>query len=167
MMAAAQALQQPPLRTPSSAWGTGCPPLCAVRGAPNDVLPGPGPSLQILRRRFPPALVRTLRRYYGPIRLLRSASCSSAAGASNTSPQSLQRTPLPPCLPIQQAPTVFPIELSQVWPISKPVLGTRLERAQESRVTDWEDLLCIVIRSYSGRFAGFIRLARAPCSLRL
>ena len=69
MMATAQALQQPPLRTPSSAWGTACPPLCAVRVAPNDVLLGPGPSLQILRRRLP-ALVRTLRWYYGPVRLL-------------------------------------------------------------------------------------------------
>ena len=82
-MAATQALQQPPLRTPSSAWGTACPPLCAVRVTPNDVLLGPGPSLQILRRRLP-ALVRTLRWYYGPVRLLGGVRVGRAAGAFPT-----------------------------------------------------------------------------------
>ena len=41
-MASAQARHQLPLRTPSSAWGTACPPLCALGGAPDDVLLGPG-----------------------------------------------------------------------------------------------------------------------------
>ena len=80
MMAAAQGPQKPPLRTPSSAWVTVCPPLCAVRGAPHDVLLGPGPSLQILRRRLP-ALVRSLRWYYGPVRLLGGVRVGRAAGA--------------------------------------------------------------------------------------
>ena len=97
-MAAAQALQQPPLRTPSSAWGTACPPLCAVRVAPNDVLLGPGPSLQIPPL---PALVRTLRWYYGPVRLLgnvRVTACAfphrpaTSRQASPTSPGSRARS---------------------------------------------------------------------------
>ena len=92
IMAAAQALQQPPLRTPSSAWGTACPPLCAVRVAPNDVLLGPGPSLQILRRRFP-ALVRTLRGYYGPVRLLGGVRVGRAACAFPHRPATSRQAP--------------------------------------------------------------------------
>ena len=80
MMAAAQAPQQPPLRTPSSACVTASPPLCAVRVTLDDVLLGPGPSLQILRRRLP-ALVRSLRWYYGPVRLLGGVRVGRAAGA--------------------------------------------------------------------------------------
>ena len=79
-MAAAHAPQQRPLRTPSGAGDTACARRCAVRGAPNDVLLGPGPSLPILRRRFP-ALVRTLRGYYGPLRLLDNVRVGRAACA--------------------------------------------------------------------------------------
>ena len=91
-MASAQARQQLPLRTPSSAWGTACPPLCAVRGAPDDLLLGPGPSLQILRRRFP-ALVRTLRRYYGPVRLLGGVRVGRAAVAFSHRPATSRQAP--------------------------------------------------------------------------
>ena len=80
MLAASHALQQHPLRTPSSAWGTVGPPLCAVRVTLDGVLLGPSPSLQILRRRLP-ALVRTLRRYYGPVRLLGGVHVGRAACA--------------------------------------------------------------------------------------
>ena len=92
MMASAQARQQLPLRTPPSAWGTACPPLCAVRGAPDDVLLGPGPSLQILRRRFP-ALVRTLRGYYGPVRLLGGVRVGRAAVAFPHRPATSRQAP--------------------------------------------------------------------------
>ena len=91
-MASAQARQQLPLRTPSSAWGTACPPLCAVRGAPDDVLLGPGPSLQILRRRLP-ALVRTLRGYYGPVRLLGGVRVGRAACAFPHRPATSRQAP--------------------------------------------------------------------------
>ena len=91
-MASAQARQQLPLRTPPSAWGTACPPLCAVRGAPDDVLLGPGPSLQILRRRFP-ALVRTLRGYYGPVRLLGGVRVGRAACAFPHRPATSRQAP--------------------------------------------------------------------------
>ena len=91
-MASAQARQQLPLRTPPSAWGTACPPLCAVRGAPDDVLLGPGPSLQILRRRFP-ALVRTLRGYYGPVRLLGGVRVGRAAVAFPHRPATSRQAP--------------------------------------------------------------------------
>ena len=91
-MASAQARQQLPLRTPFSAWGTACPPLCAVRGAPDDVLLGPGPSLQILRRRFP-ALVRTLRGYYGPVRLLGGVRVGRAACAFPHRPATSRQAP--------------------------------------------------------------------------
>ena len=80
MIAATHAPQQRQLRTPSGTWDTVVPPLCAVRDAPNDVLLGPGPSLQILRRRFP-ALVRTLHGYYGPVRLLDNVRVGRAACA--------------------------------------------------------------------------------------
>ena len=91
-MASAQARQQLPLRTPPSAWGTACPPLCAVRGAPDDVLLGPGPSLQILRRRLP-ALVRTLRGYYGPVRLLGGVRVGRAARAFPHRPATSRQAP--------------------------------------------------------------------------
>ena len=91
-MASAQARQQLPLRTPPSAWGTACPPLCAVRGAPDDVLLGPGPSLQILRRRLP-ALVRTLRGYYGPVRLLGGVRVGRAAVAFPHRPATSRQAP--------------------------------------------------------------------------
>ena len=91
-MASAQARQQLPLRTPPSAWGTACPPLCAVRGAPDDVLLGPGPSLQILRRRLP-ALVRTLRGYYGPVRLLGGVRVGRAACAFPHRPATSRQAP--------------------------------------------------------------------------
>ncbi len=91
-MASAQARHQLPLRTPSSTWGTACPPLCAVRGAPDDVLLGPGPSLQLLRRRFP-ALVRTLRWYYGPVRLLGGVRVGRAAVAFPHRPATSRQAP--------------------------------------------------------------------------
>ena len=79
MLAASHAPQKPPLRTPSSAWGTVCRPLCAVRVTLDGVLLGPGPSLQ-LRRRLP-ALVRNLRWYYGPAQLLGGVRAGRAARA--------------------------------------------------------------------------------------
>ena len=47
----------------------GCPALCPDRGRLTAVPLGPGPSLHVLRRKSP-SIVRTLLRYYGPVRLL-------------------------------------------------------------------------------------------------
>ena len=55
-----------------------CPPRCADGARPTNVLLGAGPSLLILRQRSA-AFVRTLRRYYGPLRLLRPVHVGRAA----------------------------------------------------------------------------------------
>ncbi len=47
----------------------GCPALCPDRGRLTAVPLGPGPSLHVLRWKSP-SIVRSLLRYYGPVRLL-------------------------------------------------------------------------------------------------
>ena len=121
-MAAAQAPQQPSLRTPSSAWVTAFPPQCAGRVTLNDVLLGPGPSLQLLRRRLP-ALVRNLRWYYGPVRLLGGVRVGRAACAFPHRPAAKRQAP--PRSPGSRAGSFLTCTGSPTAPGSPPLAMTR------------------------------------------
>src|SRR6266851_2550282 len=62
------------------------PALCQACVRFHDVLLGQGPSLHHLRRQVFPGLVRQLRRYYAPVRLLAGVPARIALLASRTGP---------------------------------------------------------------------------------
>src|SRR5260370_32284184 len=63
------------------------PALCQACVGFHDVLLGHGPSLHHLRRQDFPGLVRWLRRYYAPVRLLAGVPARIALLASRTGPR--------------------------------------------------------------------------------
>ena len=90
MLAASHALQQHPLRTPSSAWGTVGPPLCAVRVTLDGVLLGPTLPSRSSAGGCPPL--------FGPFAGTTAQSDSSAAYTWG-----VRHAPYPTGLPVRQS----------------------------------------------------------------